>query len=504
MNPADRRPRVAVVGAGISGLAAAEHLASHCEVVVFEQESRVGGKLSTSSFLGSPLDLGADSFITRNRAALDLCRRLGLGAQLRAPAGGFAALFTRGAIRALPEGLAIGVPTRLSALARSGVLGPGSVARAGLDYLWPRRLASDPIGLARRGGPDPSVADVIGRRMGTGVLYELVDPLVGGINASDVDALSFAGALPSLAETVAGKRSLLRALGTRPPTSASESSEPLFFGLEHGIGSLVDALAKACAKAGVQLKTATAVGALGPEDAPGDRGGWQVSADGDKTHFDAVILALPAWRAAPLLGGFDQVLGLECGAISYSGVATLALAWPREALPESTRRALGQIARTRAGSAGDRSASGDLSGNGLLVSRAGRGLVTAVTFTSTKWPRPESAARGEIVVRASVGRHGDERGLSLGDDELIGAVRADLQRLLGVKDPPLDWLLKRWPAAFPQYTSGHLARQARIEVRLGTWRGLALCGAAYHGIGIPACIDSGRRAGESVLAAIVR
>ncbi len=495
------RPRVAVVGAGITGLVAALELAAHCEVVLFEKDDRLGGKLLTGQLSDVPLDLGPDSFITRNPSALGLCQQLGLGDELVAPAGGFAAIFAHNRIRALPDGLAIGVPTRWRPLLRSRVLSTSGAIRAGLDYLWPgAALASEPVALAERGGPDPTVAEVIGTRLGRGVLYGLVDPLVGGINASDVDALSFSAALPSLARQAGGKRSLMRAL-RQPPVAGEAVTTPPFLGLERGMSSLVARLASACRAAGVQIHAGTPIDVLRVGASAPAKSRWSLQGTGITDAFDGVVLALPAGAACGLLELVDEQLARECRAIAYSGVVTIGLAWPEGVVGERARRALAGVAAARSVRPEETSGpSPSLLGNGLLVTRSRQQLITAATFTSTKWPRRQ--ADGQLVIRASAGRHGDERALQLGDEELLSSVRADLRAILGIEAPPLATLIQRWPASFPQYTSGHLARQVRIDTLLAERPGLALAGAGYRGIGIPACIDSARRAALTVLSAI--
>ncbi|MDA8291547.1 MAG: protoporphyrinogen oxidase [Actinomycetota bacterium] len=503
------RPRVVVVGAGIAGLAAARALAPANEVVVLEADGRVGGKLVTTEFRGRPLDVGPDNFITRNDAATRLCREVGLGDELLAPATSRAAVHARGRPRALPAGLVLGIPTDFAALA--GIVGAGGMLRAALDLVRPATAAS--AALAAGGDADPTVHEVLVPRLGRAVVSRLVDPLLGGINAGDCSTLSLRAVAPQLASAAAGQRSIVRALRSGrsgPPSDLAPRADgpgavPLFLGLNRGIGSLVDALLRSLEHAGVSVRTSSPVASLG-RDASAEGPPWCVRLPGEVLRADGVVLAVPAHRAALLLADLAPELSRECASVAYSGVATVTLAWPSSAVPDGLARDLDPGRRRGAGAARGlprgEPAPPSLPGSGVLVPRGTGGVVTAASFTSTKWPR--SARPGEVLVRASAGRDGDERALGLDDRELVDTVRAEIGALLGITAPPIESLVWRFPSSFPQYASGHIARAARIASLAGSLPGLALAGAAYDGIGIPACVTSGERAAAAVAARTAR
>jgi len=481
------RRRVAVIGGGIAGLAAARAASEDHDVTVLEAGESPGGKLRTDEFRGRTLDLGPDAFITRNGAAERLCRELGLGEALIAPSSASAAVYARGRLRPFPKGLALGIPTDLRSLASSGIVSPLGTARAALDLLLPGRAGAGLVEDARSGRRDRSVTEVVAPRLGREVLDALVDPLIGGINASDVDELSFVACAPQLGAALAGHRSLMRALRPQPLPAGAPAPGPIFYGLQGGLESLVRALVHDLGGRAVTVRSSSPVSSL--SSGPDHR--WQVGTGGELLEVDAVILALPAPAAAVLLAAPAPALAAECAAIPYAGVVTVTLAWPADAVPPRQAAALAAIAATRSPARAGSSAA-VLPGSGVLIPRTGDRLITAASFTSTKWPR--SANPGEIVIRASAGRHGDERALALDDGELIAAVRRELTEVLGITAVPLESRVQRWPASFPQYVRGHLARVARIRALATELPGLALCGAAYDGIGIPACIDSGEAA----------
>jgi oxygen-dependent protoporphyrinogen oxidase len=483
--------RVAIVGAGIAGLAAARALPDDFEVTVLEAGLAPGGRIGSDLFREMPVDLGPDAFITRNDAAERLCHELGLDEELIAPAASSAAIYARGRLRPFPAGLALGIPTDLRALARSGIVSGRGVARAALDFILPESTPPDFVARATA-GEDPTVARVVGRRLGAEVLQALVDPLIGGINASDVERLSFVACAPQLAASLAGHRSLARALRP-PPRPQRTMPRPVFLGLRRGLGTLIEALVDELARRGTKLVLGSAVTGL-------TRAGehWHLETSSGPVEVDGVILATPAPQTAELLVALAPGTATECAAIPYAGVVTVTLAWNEDAVPAATARALRAIVTTpQTAGAGSAAA---LPGSGVLVPRGRGHLVTAATFTSTKWPR--SANPGEVVIRASAGRHGDERALALDDDALLRAVRSDLADILGISAAPLETRIMRFPASFPQYVSGHLARVARIQQSMAQLRAVALCGAAYDGIGIPACIESGGRAASAIVDAL--
>ncbi|MHB1973364.1 MAG: protoporphyrinogen oxidase [Acidimicrobiales bacterium] len=482
------RRSVLVVGGGVAGLVAARALSARFDVVVVEREPAAGGKLATDELRGRPLDLGPDSFLTRNGAGERLCRELGLGDELVAPATSGASVLARGRVRPLPPGLVLGVPIDLLALLRSGVIGPSAAVRAAADLVMPASPSSG----------DPTIADVVGRRLGRSVLETLVDPLLGGINAGDSRRLSFAATAPTLAAAVAGRRSLVAALRSRPrgagshpergfgapgggsgsdggsgAATGSGGPRPAFLGLGGGIASLAEHLVDDCVRRGVVVRTSTPADTLERGGEPGVP--WQLRFGEEILPADGVVLAVPASSAASLLAELDPVLASECGAIPYADVVTVALAWPDAAIPP------GVLERA---------------GSGILVPRPSGRLVTAITRTSAKWPRAANA--GETVLRVSAGRDGDLRPSRLDDTALVAAVRAELSAILGVTAEPLATVVRRWPSSLPQYVSGHVARVRRIEERAGGLGTVAFAGAAYGGIGIPACIESGERAAASI------
>jgi len=477
----DGVPTVAVVGGGIAGLAAAWWLATSdidARVVVLEADRRFGGKLQSAEIGGRRVDTGPDAFVARRPEAVDLCRQVGLGDELVAPGARSAYVWARGRLRPLPPGLALGVPTRLWPLAKSGIVSPVGVGRAAADLLGRPRAAS-----VRSFVSDVAVDDVVRRRLGRQVADRLSDPLVGGIHAGPTRTLSAAAVFPALLDADRRGGSLMRALRSASPaaeplptpTGAPGGDAPVFLTVRGGLSRLVDQLVGSLRQCGVEVRAGAAVDALERLDRR-QPSRWSLQTPGGAVHADAVVLATPAGSAGRLLSPFDHELGQWLVGIEYAGVALVTLRLPASAVD------------------------GPLAGSGLLVPVRTRRLITACTWLSSKWPslgRPD-----DVLLRASVGRYGDDRWTGLSDDALVARVMADLGAVMGLRGHPLEAVVTRWPDSFPQYAVGHLDRVAAIEARVTRLDGVAIAGAALHGVGIPACIASGRRAAAAAAASL--
>ncbi|MFJ6216533.1 protoporphyrinogen oxidase [Streptomyces sp. NPDC092296] len=466
-------PHVVVVGGGIAGLAAAAFLSGAAgqggvpaRVTVLEASGRFGGKLRGGQVGGIAVDLGAESMLARRPEAVALARDVGLAGLLEPPATAKAAIWTRGALRPMPTGHVMGVPGDLAALAASGVLSPEGLDRVRQDLELPRTEV----------GADVSIGDWVAARVGREVVDRLVEPLLGGVYAGHADRISLRAAVPQLLPVAQGGRSLIegvQALQRRTAAAAPARPEPVFQGIRGGLGRLPAAVADAAGAAGVELRTGTEVRALRRTPA-----GWRlVAADAAGEHeltADAVVLAVPAPAAARLLAAELPVAAAELAAVEYAGMALVTMAFHRADLPEP------------------------LPGSGFLVPPVDGRTIKASTFSSSKWGWLADAAPDRFVLRTSVGRQGETAVLGLPDEELVARSLADLRAAAGLRAVPYATEVTRWESGLPQYPVGHLDRVRRIRERVAEHGTLALCGAAYDGVGIPACIASARQAADAV------
>ena len=461
----EQRPHVVVVGAGIAGLAAAHTLTAdgRVRVSVLEGSPRAGGKLLRGQVAGVDTDLGAEAVLARRPEGVDLIARLGLSPSY--PQTTNAAIWTRGRLRSLPARQVMGVPVDIRALAACGAVSPAGLARAALDVMLP----------ATQIGDDVSVAAYIGARMGREVVDRLVEPLLGGVYAGRVDELSLRATLPQIAAVASNGRSLLRALRASRRRTASG---PVFAGLAGGVGRLAEVLTIAIAAGGGSVVFNAAVREL--ERLPA---GWRLVAGSaaSPTAFeaDAVVLALPATPASRLLAVSSPSAAADLGAIEYASMAVVTLAFSASAF-----------------------AANPLRGSGFLVPTIDGRLIKAATFSTRKWGWYAEAGRDLVLVRCSVGRHGDAADLQRSDDELVAGSVRDLAAATGVQGIPRDALVTRWGGALPQYTVGHLDRVAGIKAAVALVPGVEICGAAFDGVGIPACIGSGVGAATQTLDAL--
>ncbi len=486
MERTNARPHVVIVGGGISGLAAAFSLRDEAvRVTVLEGSPRLGGKLSVSEIGGLAVDEGAEALLVTRPEGTALIAEAGLAGQRAAPGPTSSAIWTLGALRPLPRRQFMGVPSDMAELARSGVLSDQGVARAGEDLDLPPT--------ARAG--DVPVAEYVAARQGAEVVDRLVDPLLGGVYAGRSAELSFDATLPALAAASRRHRSLAGAARSLLPPPAPPSASPaqapasgtraggsVFTTLAGGLGVLPAYLAKA---SGAEVRTSAMVRALA-------RAGrcWRLtvgsSAAPEQVDADAVILAIPARPAGRLLADVPGVSAAVTafGQISYASMAIVTLAYPRTAFPGPGLAALGW--------------------SGYLVPAVDGRPVKAVTFSTVKWPHlavPAPAGTGPLeVVRCSVGRIGEEALLQRADEELAALAAAELTEATGVRGAPVATRATRWGGALPQYTVGHLDRVATIRATVAAQPGLAVCGAAYDGVGIPACVATARAAASQTLA----
>ncbi|MBW0133496.1 protoporphyrinogen oxidase [Pseudonocardia abyssalis] len=496
--------RIAVVGGGVSGLAAAHRLRTllgpAAEITVLEQRDRVGGVLHTVDLAGTPFDVGAEAFLARRPEVPALLAELGLDPAVH-PTAASATVRAGGRTAPLPGGTLLGVPTGAARL--DALLSPAGLAAVAAEPSRP--LAWEP-------GADVALGALLRDRFGDEAADRLADPLLGGVYAGRVDALGLRATIPALARTLdAGAPSVTAAADratTPPPASrripARESPDPrprvaaspptgrgpavpgpadaagpaappvvasggpVFGAVRGGYRVLLDALVAA---ARPELRLGVTVRSLQRRAT-----GWRLvlgpTTDPEALDVDAVVLAVPAPAAAKLLAPVAPGASRAAGEIELASSVVVALAFPEDVrLPPTS---------------------------GALVA-AGEPLgVKGVTHSSTKWAH--LGADGLVRLRASLGRFGEAASLQVDDAELVARVRADLAVLTGVTADPVVAVVQRWGGGLPQYGVGHLDRVAAIETGLPP--GLAVVGAALHGVGVPACVATARAAAERIAAGI--
>jgi oxygen-dependent protoporphyrinogen oxidase len=452
---------VVVVGGGIAGLAAAYSLANAgIAVTVLDAGKQPGGKLRTSDVAGIAVDEGAEAYLLRRPEATDLVNAVGLGETIVVPRTLKASVWARGELRPMPERTVMGLPSDPGSL--RGVLSASEVARARADA-W---LPGHPPGQDQ----DVAVGVWARKRFGPAVVDRLIDPMLGGVYAGSADVLSLAATLPQLPRD---ERSGLSA-ARRAVAAAPASDLPVFATIPSGLGTLPAVLAGAIKDAGGKVMSRRTVREIVRTPT-----GWRVvhGPTNDERFIDAaaVVVATPSSAAARLLAAVVPAAAAELATIESASMAIITTAWRAEDAPST------QI-------------------SGYLVPATYGRPVKAVTLSSTKWPH--LSRDGVVLARCSIGRHGEVAELQQDDADLVAAAATELATYAGFRGSPIDSRVSRWGGALPQYAVGHPDRVLRIRSAVAVVPGLAVCGATYEGVGVPACIGTGMRAAARVVSHI--
>ena len=464
-----------MVGAGVSGLAAAWHLTCLPDaprVVVLESGSEVGGKLRVGTVGPLEFDLGAESVLARRPEAVELIEAAGLAADLTHPATTAANVVRDGALHPLPARTLMGVPADPSSL--RGLLTEAEVARVAAEP----DLAPTPV------EDDVDVASWVSARVGDAVVDRLVEPLLGGVYAGHARRLSLRATVPALWQYARSGGSLLAAVASALPAPPSSSARgvtpattpppPMFAGVVGGLGRVPVALAARLAERGVTVTTGCTVRGMERTEH-----GWRLLTGPVPAHthldVDAVLLAVPAAPTARLLAPVCPAGAGEVAGIETASVAVVAAVLERSALA-------------------------GLPGSGLLVPPVEGRPVKAMTFSSAKWAWVDGLDPRLVVLRLSLGRHREEAVLQRDDDDLTALALADAADLLGRDLAPVATRVVRWGGSLPQPAVGHVDRIARLRVAVAGVPGLAVCGAALDGVGVPACVAAARSAADKIAA----
>lgn len=463
------KQQIAIIGGGITGLAAAYRLrtlAPAAAITLFEASGHLGGKLVTEQVDGFLVEGGPDCFLARKPRGIGLCQELGIETRLHGRDPRYARTYVRryGELHRLPEGLSGMVPADLDALERSTLISPAGRQRVAQEPSLPPAPANG----------DESIAAFMTRRMGREVYEQLVEPLMSGIYAGDGEQLSLAATFPQLRALELEHGSLIRGLqAAQAKTTGANGSAPAyppFVSFPDGMQSLVHGL---IAQLGdVEIRTRTPVAGVERHGA-----GYRIlSVDGRVVEADTLIVTTPAFVTAKLLRRVDPLLAQAHSGIPYASSATVSLAFAAEAVGHP------------------------LDGYGYVIPRVEEVDVLACTWTSRKW-RGRAPVDG-LLLRVYLGRFGGRDVLAEDDAWLVARSRQELRETLGITAQPRFSRVYRWPRGMPQYVMGHTDRLQQIWARVAELPGLAVAGAAYQGVGIPDCIHSGEAAAQTVAAVL--
>ena len=479
--------RVAIIGGGISGLAAAHRLIEldeagllQIQVTLLEAGTRLGGIIRSESRDGFLLERGPDSFISEKPETVSLARRLGVDSRLieTNPEHRRSFIVKHGRLRPVPEGFQLLAPSRLWPFVTSDIFSLAGKARIAADLFLPRKDAN---GNSDKRG-DESLAHFVRRRLGNEALERMAQPMVGGIYTADPEKLSLRATMPRFLEMEREHRSIIlgmwrkgRSQAKRDHAGVSGARYGLFLSFDQGMQVLVDAAtdritAGGSTRADIRLNTRVESIERNERDA-----NWRILTNhGETLSADAVCLAIPAYAAASLLQAVNGKLAAQLRDINYASTATINLAYRRADV------------------------SHPLDGFGFVVPFVEKRTLIACTFSSIKFPG--RAPDDHVLLRAFVGGALQPEIFALEESELIARLKTDIRELLGIVTEPLFTEVSRWQKSMPQYELGHIERVHAIENELGRMPNLALAGNSYKGAGIPDCIRSGESAADELFA----
>lgn len=474
----NRKKRITVIGGGITGLSTAFYLQQElqkkrleAEIILSEASDHFGGRIQTMERDGFIFEKGPDSFLARKLAIIDLVKELGIEDELTGtnPAARRNYILHNNQLYQMPEGMVMGIPSKIKPFIKTNLLSMRGKLRAMLDFFLP----------ARKDKMDESLGHFMERRLGQEVLYRIAEPLLSGIYAGDTYRLSIQSTFPQFAQMEREHGSLIRAtMKTRGkaapnlPGLPPAAGKSVFLTFRRGLQSLVQAMISSLQNNQVQLHTNRVLTAI-TKKSEAEGGGYQLTYNGNESEdSDIVILTLPAHQAAKLLE--ETSITEKLKQIEYVSVANIVLAYRREELNY------------------------DFNGSGFVIPRGEKRFITACTWTSEKWLH--TAPRDHVLLRCYIGRAGDETWKGMSDEQIIQRVRHDIYETMGIDAEPLFTEVTKLYESMPQYDVGHLDRITDIRNTLKTeMPNVWMTGAAFHGVGLPDCIRQGKEAAIDVV-----
>lgn len=464
MTVSGEKRKVAVIGGGITGLAAAFYLQKEAkekgyplEVILIEASHRLGGKIQTVRRDGFVIERGPDSFLERKKSFGQFAKDLGISDQLVANATGQAYILVNDGLHPIPGGSVMGIPTQISPFITSGLFSWSGKLRAAGDFVLPKASVKG----------DQSVGQFLRRRFGGEVVENLIEPLLAGVYSGDIDKMSLQATFPQFYKLEQEHRSLI--IGSKkiaPKQPVKKSKEGIFRTFKNGLETIVEAIE-------AQLEPDTVIKGVRVDrfEKVGEQVNLFLNNDAEML-FDRVIFATPHLAALPVFE--EHGLMTDFQDMPATSVATVAMAFKEDAVSQENE------------------------GTGFLVSRNSDYSITACTWTHRKWPT--TTPEGHVLLRGFVGRPGDESTVELSDSELEKIVLSDLKQTMKIKEDPLFTVVTRWKKASPQYMVGHKERVAKAKKELEEhFPMIKLAGSSYEGLGLPDCVDQGKAAGTEII-----
>ncbi|UCZ54336.1 protoporphyrinogen oxidase [Bacillus shivajii] len=467
--------RIAIIGGGITGLSAAYYLQKEIEekglqadFTLYEANEKLGGKIDTDYTDGFVIEQGPDSVLARKTSVMELAKEVGMTDEdvVYSKTGSY--ILHEGKLYPMPGGAIFGIPTQWGPFLKTQLLSPVGKARAGFDLVLPR---------TSNGDEDQSLGNFFRKRLGNEVVERLIEPLLSGVYAGNIDQLSLKATFPQFQQIEKKYRSLIVGMKTsmakgptqakKAPSSEKKSAKPrgMFLNFRNGLQSLVDQVERQLDP--MTVKKGTALKSLEKLDSQ-----YRLTfADGSEDIVDHVVITTPHHITYKFLKGYDFAQWLN--EIPSTSVATVAMAFPKEAVKQ------------------------DMDGSGFVVSKKTNYSITACTWTHKKWEH--STPEGKVLLRGYVGRAGDDDIVFKSDEEILSAVMKDLSHIMELEGDPDFYRIRRWKHSMPQYIVGHKERLQQFKSGLEkNLPKVHVTGSSFEGIGVPDCIDQGKKVVETL------
>ncbi|MCP8615524.1 protoporphyrinogen oxidase [Salirhabdus salicampi] len=463
----EQRKRIVIIGGGITGLSAAYYLQKEIkeknlpyDVMLIEANEHLGGKIDTVHKDGYVIERGPDSFLERKQSAAQLVKDVGLEDDLVRNATGQAYILLKEKLHPIPQGSFMGIPTSVKPFLFSNLFSWKGKLRAGGDFFLPKSQPQD----------DQSLGLFFRRRLGDEIVENLIEPLLSGIYAGDIDRLSLMATFPNFYNLEQEYGSLIKGLNkTVPKKAKSQKKKGVFLTLKSGLSSLVSQLEDELKKSPfVTVHKQSVVQHITKEH---DK--YRITVKGkEETIAHSIVLATPHFVTQKILSQYDFLKTYK--EMPATSVANVVLGFNKQDIPNM------------------------MDGTGFVVSRNSNHRITACTWTHKKWPH--TTPDGQIMLRSYVGKPSDQEIVHLSDDEIETIVREDLKNVMNIDANPSFSLVTRWKQAMPQYIVGHKERVEDTKNHMKEYLpGVFLAGSSYEGIGIPDCINQGIGAKEDAL-----
>lgn len=465
---AEENRKVVIIGGGIAGLATAYYLQKEIkerelpiDIKLVEASHRLGGKLQTVVRDGFTIERGPDSFLARKTSMIRLAKEVGMDQYLVPNSTGKSYVLVNEELHPMPGGSIMGIPTEVGPFITTNLFSIPGKLRAAADFILPKSET----------GKDQSLGQFFRRRLGDEVVENLIEPLLSGIYAGDIDQLSLMSTFPQFYEVEQKYRSLI--IGMKKTTPAKPKnhvnqgkSSGGFLTFRTGLQSFAEAIE-------AKLNPNSILKGHRVEKITKEGQSYEIYLNNGKTlSADSIVAATPHKVTQAMFSQYSFFDPLK--SVPSTSVATVALAFPKEAIQK------------------------DIDGTGFVVSRNGDYSITACTWTHKKWEH--STPEGKVLLRCYVGRAGDETIVDLSDDQITKIILDDLKKTMDISMNPDFVIVSRWKEAMPQYTVGHKQRLETIDLHVkAELPGIFLAGASYGGVGVPDCIDQGEAAVKAVL-----